>query len=171
MNTFVKTLISGAVGTTFMTALSGLMSLLPKEEFFEPEQLSKMLKRIAPVLGKSTQQLSGWGAHYGMGMLFASVYVQLWHCRKLDDSNGAGLLLGGLSGLIGMMIWKATFSLHPIPPNNRKLDFYLQRIPAHVVFALFTTIAYRLIREKELRNRLHQNDRPTPSLLAQGDKF
>jgi len=57
--------------------------------------------------------------------------------------------MGLVSGLLGLLIWKATFYIHPLPPNNRKLDFYLQRIPAHAVFALVATIAYRLVVAKD----------------------
>ena len=149
MNQLTKTLISGFTGTSFMTASSALMSLLPSEDFKEPKHLATMTGRLAPFLSKRAQQLAGWGAHYSMGFLFAAVYVELWETRKIEHSIKNGLILGVLSGLLGMLIWKGTFKAHPLPPNLKYLDFYLQRIPAHVVFAVFSTIAYRLIKEQE----------------------
>ncbi|MES2454823.1 MAG: hypothetical protein V4594_04770 [Bacteroidota bacterium] len=149
MNKAGKTLLSGFTGTTFMTAASALMSLLPHENFKEPEHLATMAGRLAPLLSKNTKTLAGWGAHYGMGFLFAAVYVELWESRKIEHTIKNGIILGLLSGLLGLLIWKATFKVHPLPPNIRYLDFYLQRIPAHVVFAIFTTIAYRMIKAEE----------------------
>ncbi|RYZ47398.1 MAG: hypothetical protein EOP49_21450 [Sphingobacteriales bacterium] len=130
-----------------MTASSALMSLLPKEEFREPDQLIKLIGRIAPWLSGPGKVVAGWGAHYAMGMLFAAVYVELWRQGKIERSLKNGLVLGLVSGLLGMLIWKATFRVHPLPPNNRKADFYLQRIPAHVVFAVFATIGADLLRK------------------------
>ena len=149
MNKVEKTLISGFTGTTFMTAASALMSLLPHENFKEPEHLATMIGRLAPFLSKESKVLSGWAAHYGMGFVFAAVYVELWESRKIEHTIKNGIILGVLSGLLGLLIWKGTFKVHPLPPNIRYLDFYLQRIPAHVVFAVFTTIAYRMIKTKE----------------------
>lgn len=148
MNKLEKTFIAGGVGTSVMTASSALMSLLPKEEFREPDQLAKLVGRLMPTLSNRAKIIAGWGAHYAMGLVFAAVYVELWEKRKIEHSIRNGIILGVLSGLLGILIWKATFSVHPLPPNNRKLDFYLQRIPAHLVFAVFATIAYRAIEEK-----------------------
>jgi len=142
------------VGTSVMTASSALMSLIPKEEFREPDQLEKLIGRLFPVLSAKGKKIAGWSAHYGMGMVFAAVYVGLWERKRINPDIKTGLVLGGLSGLLGMFIWKASFWLHPFPPNNRKLDFYLQRIPAHVVFAVFATIAYRWAKSVKRQSEL-----------------
>jgi len=132
-----------------MTVASAMMSLLPKENFKEPEHLSTMIGRLAPFLSNRAQSLAGWGAHYSMGFVFAAVYVELWERGEIDRSIKNGVILGLLSGLLGLLIWKATFKIHPLPPSIRFIDFYLQRIPAHVVFAVFATIAYRIIKSQE----------------------
>lgn len=149
MNKLEKTVISGAAGTTFMTAASAVMSLIPRENFKEPEHLATMISRLAPGLSDRAQKIAGWGAHYGMGFVFAAVYVELWETRKIKHNIKNGIILGIISGLAGMLIWKATFKIHPLPPSLRYLDFYLQRIPAHVVFAVFATITYRFIEEEK----------------------
>ncbi|RYY51922.1 MAG: hypothetical protein EOO09_22635, partial [Chitinophagaceae bacterium] len=125
MQKLTNILVSGTTGTTFMTACSALMSLIPEQEFREPEQLSKLVGRVAPWLSRPARVVGGWGAHYAMGFLFATVYVELWDRKMIEHSVKNGIVLGILSGLLGMLIWKATFSLHPLPPNNRKFDFYL----------------------------------------------
>ncbi len=149
MNNLEKTLIAGGVGTSLMTASSALLSLLPKEEFREPKQLAKLIGRILPFMSDKAQIITGWGAHYAMGFLFAAVYIELWEKNEIKHNIKNGIILGFLSGLLGLLIWKATFTIHPLPPNNRKIDFYLQRIPAHVIFAVFTTLAYQSIKKTE----------------------
>jgi hypothetical protein len=166
MDKLGKTIISGFAGTTFMTAASALMSLLPHENFKEPEHLSTMIARLLPFASKKAQTFAGWGAHYSMGFVFAAVYVELWESGKIKHNIKNGVILGLLSGVVGLFIWKGTFKAHPLPPSIRYLDFYLQRIPAHVVFAVFTTIAYRLIKEREQISRFERvEDRDKNSRL------
>lgn len=151
MNRIEKILIAGGTGTSVMTAFSALMSLLPREEFREPDQLEKLVGRLLPILSSKGKTMAGWAAHYGMGMVFSAVYVELWESGKIKPNVKTGLVLGGVSGVVGMLIWKASFWLHPFPPNNRKLDFYLQRIPAHIVFSVFATFAYRMAKRSDRR--------------------
>lgn len=144
-----KVLLTGIGGTTAMTAGSALMSMLMKEDFREPEHLETMISRLAPMLSKRAKTIAGWGAHYAMGFVFAAVFVELWESHKIKHSIGNGIILGLISGVLGLVIWKGTFRAHPLPPFLHYMDFYLQRIPAHVVFAVFATLSYRLIKAQE----------------------
>ncbi|MBD1395510.1 hypothetical protein [Mucilaginibacter glaciei] len=148
MNKIEKAALTGVGGTTVMTASSYLMSLLADENFREPEHLEVLIGRLTPHLSKKAKVLAGWGAHFAMGFVFASVYVELWEYKKIKHNLRNGLLLGLISGVLGFLIWKATFKVHPLPPWLNFEHYYLQRIPAHVVFAVGATITYRLL-EKE----------------------
>jgi len=143
----MKAAICSISGTSMMTLSSALMSL-SGQEFREPEHLSNLTGKLMPFLSEESQAAAGWLAHYGMGSAFAYVYVKLWDKGKLSDSYKTGAVLGGLSGLIGIMIWKATFKVHPFSPVMNYNRFYLQRLPAHLVFAIFAKMAYRLIKER-----------------------
>jgi hypothetical protein len=145
MNQIGKAAITGIGGTTVMTASSYLMSLLADENFREPEHLEVLIGRLAPHLSKKAKVLAGWGAHFAMGFVFASVYVELWESKKVKHNLRNGLLLGLISGVLGFLIWKATFKVHPLTPWINFDHYYLQRIPAHVVFAVGATITYRLL--------------------------
>ncbi len=152
MNKIEKTVISGFTGTTFMTAASALMSLAG-QDFMEPEHLSTMIGRLAPLLSKKAKMTAGWGAHYSIGFIFAAVYVELWERRKIKHSLKNGLILGLFSGLLGSLMWKGTFKAHPLPPSMNYTNFYLQLLPAHVVFAVFATLSYRMVKAKEEKNK------------------
>jgi hypothetical protein len=132
-----------------MTANSYLMSEIFGENFREPQHLATMIGRLAPKLSRHAVQIAGWGAHYAMGFVFAAIYVELWETRKIKHTIVNGIALGFVSGILGFLIWKATFKAHPLPPWLHFNQYYLQRIPAHIVFAVFATIAYRLIKARE----------------------
>ena len=149
MNRIEKTALSGFIGTSFMTASSALMSALFGENFREPDHLETMIGRLAPHLSKHAKKIAGWGAHYAMGFVFAAVYVELWETKKIKHNFKNALILGAVSGVLGFLIWKGTFKAHPLPPWINYDHYYLQRIPAHIVFAVFATITYRLIKAGE----------------------
>jgi Na+/H+ antiporter NhaA len=145
MNQLSKSLLCGIAGTTVMTANSALMSNIFGENYREPEHLATMIKRLVPGLSKQANQIAGWGAHCAMGIVFAAVYLELWETKKIRHSIRNGLILGAVSGVLGFLIWKGTFKLHPLPPALNYDHYYLQRISAHIVFAITATLAYRLI--------------------------
>jgi hypothetical protein len=149
-NPFFKTVVCSIAGTTMMTASSALMSLIG-QDFREPERLKGLISRALPFIPKKAKSLSAWAAHYAMGAAFSAVYVKMWDSRTLKPTLTCGLTLGTASGLIGIAIWKATFAAHPLSPLMNYKRFYLQRIPAHIVFAVFATIAYQTMQRNEER--------------------
>ena|ERR1700761_2513151 len=98
-----------------------------------------------PKLEKEQSQALGWLWHYAVGLLFALVYVELWRKGKLKPDWKTSLWLGGISGVVAVAIWKTTFKLHPLPPSLSFNKYYLQLVPAHVVFAVFAGIGYRAL--------------------------
>jgi len=108
-------LVTGASGTVTMTAASALMSNLLGENFREPEHLETLIGRLLPGLSPKAKQIAAWGAHHSMGLMFASIYVELWKKKKVKRTVRNGLLLGAASGVLGYLIWKGTFKAHPLP--------------------------------------------------------
>lgn len=150
MNKAGKIVLSGLGGTAVMTADSYLMSIIMDENFREPEHLATMIKRLAPGLSKQAEVIAGWGAHFAMGLVFTAVYVELWETKRIKPTIKNGIILGIISGVLGLLIWKATFKVHPLPPWINFDKYYWQRIPAHVVFAVGATLAYRLADKSNL---------------------
>ncbi len=135
-------IIPAIAATTAMTAYSYTLSQLQKEHYREPVILGQLLHRSAPI-DKQKASVAGWVAHYGVGVLFAAVYRQLWRKRKISFSSRSGLLLGALSGLLAAAVWKTVLNLHPSPPQLKYNRFYGQLIPAHVIFGLADYLAER----------------------------
>jgi len=144
-------LLAAAVGTGAMTLFSYLVSMVAKENFSEPERLGQLSHRLLPVLNKKQSQASRWAEHYGVGLIFAAAYVTLWENKKPEPSFKNDLLIGGVSGLIAVGIWKTTFKLHPLPPRLSFDQYYTQLVPAHVVFAIFAGLGYRMLKRYDKR--------------------
>lgn len=152
MNQLGKTALCSLAGTTAMTAGSDLMSRIFGENYREPDHLASMIKRLAPGLSKSAKYIAAWGAHYAMGCVFAATFVELWEKRKIKHNIKNALLLGLISGVLGVLIWKGTFKAHPFTPWLHYEHYYLQRIPAHIIFAITATLTYRLF-DKEVEDQ------------------
>jgi len=138
-------LIPGTAGTALMTLFSYGVSAVDKENYSEPERLGQLAHRLLPVLNKKEHRLIGWSAHYGVGLLFATAYVRLWEHRKLKPTFLNNFMLGAASGLAAMAIWKTTFKAHPLPPAMSFDKYYLQLVPAHIVFAIFAGLGYAML--------------------------
>ncbi len=153
MNQASKSLLAGLTGTATMTAGSTLMSKIFSENFSEPDHLETMIARLAPQLSSKAKTIAGWGAHCAMGFVFAAVFVELWETKKLKANWRNAIYLGTISGVIGLLIWKTTFKLHPLPPWINYKKYYLQRIPAHIIFAVGATLTYRLAQPNAITDK------------------
>jgi hypothetical protein len=142
--THIPEVLSGALaGTSAMTLYSYVLSSKKNKQFREPELLAILLKRLFPESKKSTTQMEGWILHYGVGLLFTAVYDRIWRKTK-GPSLPSSLLLGAISGLIGIGVWKKTFDLHPDPPSIHFKKYYGHLFVAHLVFGAFTALGYRI---------------------------
>lgn len=146
------TLVAGVTGTTFMTLFSYLVSLAADKNFSEPEHLGTLMHRLVPGSSKKTTQLVGWSAHYAVGLLFVLAYQELWKTGKIKKTVTNGIILGTLSGAMAVLIWKATMKTHPAPPWIDFTNYYMQLVPAHIVFAVCATLTLRLLDERVERS-------------------
>lgn len=147
-----EVLISGITGTTFMTLFSYLVSIAKDENFSEPERLGQLIHNLDPGLNKKEKLLAGWTAHYLVGLMFAAIYVQLWEKKKLKPSLKNNLIIGGISGIMAVGVWKLTFKAHPLPPLLSFNKYYLQLVPAHIVFAIFSGLGYIALKKQVQKN-------------------
>lgn len=133
-----------------MTLFSYMVSIAENENYSEAERLGQLIHNLYPILNKREKLVAGWVAHYLVGLAFATAYVQLWEKKKLKPSFKNNLIIGGISGLVAVGIWKLTFKMHPLPPRLNFNKYYLQLVPAHVVFGIFSGLGYMTL--KKMRN-------------------
>ena len=99
---------------------------------------------MIPELNKKYSRIAGWNIHYGVGLVFAVFYAKLWKKKKTGATIKSGLLLGGLTGLLAIIVWKYTFKLHPFPPKINFRKYYMHLLLAHFIFGAFASIGYNM---------------------------
>jgi hypothetical protein len=147
-----KILAAGLTGTSFMTLFSYVVSDIKNKNFREPELLGKLVYTLLPGTDKRFSQIVGWNLHYLVGFIFSLFYIKIWEETGLKPSLKSALLLGALSGVVGLAVWKLCFKAHPNPPKISFRRYYGHLIATHLVFGLFSMLGYQLARN----HRLHQ---------------
>ena len=94
-----------------------------------------MVYRASPAIQKPLAKVAGWGLHFSAGLIFTAIYAELLKRNLLKSDLPDAVVLGLVNGVAAVVIWKATFSLHPDPPQIHFGDFYKHLILAHVVFS------------------------------------
>jgi len=139
-----KVLLSSLVGTTAMTLFSYLVSEAKDRNFREPEVLGELVERLPASPSKKPSQMVGWFAHYAIGATFVAFYNELWKRKIVKPTVTSGALLGGASGVVGIVSWKAMFEGHPDPQRKNLKRFFGHLMLAHVVFGVFSAITYKV---------------------------
>ena len=142
-------LFSSIIGTSAMTLFSYLISESENKNFREPEVLARLIKRLPGSSSEETAQIAGWGMHYTIGFLFVVIYSELWKHKNIDSAVTSGILLGTASGFTGILAWKAMFEIHPDPPAKDLKDYFRHLLLAHVVFGVFSALAFKLLSDEE----------------------
>ncbi len=129
-------LLPALTGTSFMTLFSYIVSEYEGRNFSEPELLAVLERHILPEGEKRFALPAGWITHYIVGILFTWLY-EYWHKHNnKKPSLKSGILLGGLSGIAGVAMWKIVFSIHPTPPPVYVRKFFNQLLLAHFIFGI-----------------------------------
>ncbi len=143
-----KILISGVVSTAFMTLYSYVKSCYHDKQFIEPQLLQGLLefKGNFYSVKRSSIPIKGWIAHLAVGVFFTIVYNYLWQSQNKSPNKKQGFLLGTITGLIAVVVWKKTFDWHPNPPKIDYYHFYRQLIVAHMIFGIVVAISFKRLR-------------------------
>lgn len=137
---------SSMVGTTSMTVFSYWVSVSENKKFREPVVLGQLLNRLSRNISYPTALKIGWLLHYAVGALFVRFYHILWKRKKIKPSVLTGSYIGLASGIVGVVVWKTVFIVHPNPPQKKLLNFFGHLMLAHVVFGIFCSLAYKKIK-------------------------
>lgn len=132
-----KILLAGVTGTTMMTLFSYIVSNAKDRNFKEPELLAALLKDVLP--DKRLALPAGWSTHYSMGISWAVVFQFLFEKTTIKPDIKTGLVLGVLSGLTGIIVWRLAFKMHCKPPKIDFKKFYGHLLLAHLVYSITVT--------------------------------
>ena len=142
--TFIQIVFSSVAATTLMTIFSYMLSVNFRELYKEPVLLSYLLTSLDISLSKRVRRFFGWLIHYSIGFLFVLAYHILWENEIIEKNWNAALLLGAVSGIVGILGWLMMFKISKYEPNIDFKGYYLQLFFAHVIFGLGALLVYNL---------------------------
>lgn len=134
-----EVIFPGAAGTSLMTVFSYIVSESKGKNFKEPELLAALLKGIFPNTTGKLFLPAGWMIHYSMGISWTLVIKWMMQYFKMKSGLKAGIALGALSGLTGVLIWRLAFRKNSNPPRIDFSGFYGQLLLAHLIFSITVT--------------------------------
>lgn len=148
---FLKLLATATTSTLLMTAYSYYKSVKHKDEYVEPQLLAALINhtRSSEKINENLWSPVGWSIHLATGLSYDLVYEQVWRRTNLKPNFLNGALIGAVSGVAGIGIWKAVISLHPNPPKIDYGRFYRQLFGAHIIFGIASSFG-KAIAEKEV---------------------
>lgn len=145
MNSLTNIIKAGVSGTSCMTLFSYITSEKKNKNFKEPKLLGKLINRLFSI-NKTSSIAAGWVAHYTTGIVFATLYSGILKKTKLNNTISAGIVTGGLSGIVAVAVWHTVLKLHPVRPHVKLKNYYGHLIVTHILFGAVTMI---LLNKKE----------------------
>ena len=142
--TFIELILVAIGATSAMTWFSYVMSKSFQELYKEPVLLSFALKKTNISLSKKSQKTLGWLIHYIIGFLFVVGYHIVWVKNMLPVSPLSALILGVISGVIGILSWIVIFKMTDHQPPIDFKGYYIQLFFAHIIFAFTATALYSI---------------------------
>ncbi|GIZ09009.1 hypothetical protein [Flavobacterium sp. UMI-01] len=140
--TFMSLLLASFIGTLVMTLFSYLLSDGFKELYKEPVLLTYFIHKLNLSLRPFSLTILAWLLHLLIGFVFVLAYHFFWHNNLLELNLLNSLLLGAISGFIGILGWTFIFNFTNYEP---KIDFYgyfFQLFFAHIIFGLSAFLVY-----------------------------
>lgn len=140
----IESILVSIGATSAMTWFSYAMSESFRELYKEPVLLSFALKKTHIRLSKKSQRTWAWLIHYIIGFLFVMGYYIVWVKNILPVSPLNALLLGVISGVIGILSWIIIFKMTDHQPPIDFKGYYIQLFFAHIIFAVAATALYSI---------------------------
>jgi hypothetical protein len=137
-------IIVSIAATSTMTLFSYAVSASFREIYKEPLLLRYLMHNYKINLSNASKNTLSWLTHYGIGMLFVTVYHYFWARNLLQLSILHALLLGIASGIIGILSWMVFFKISHYQPLINFRGFYIHLFVAHIIFALTATAVYAI---------------------------
>jgi hypothetical protein len=140
----LQILVATIAATSAMTLFSYAVSASFRELYKEPVLLTFLLAQLKIEVSLKSRATLAWLLHYFIGFIFVLIYHFLWVNDILKLSILNALLLGSISGIIGIIGWMIMFRLADYKPNIDFKGYYIQLFFAHTIFGLTAALFYYL---------------------------
>jgi len=144
LNIILQIILATIAATSVMTLFSYAVSASARELYKEPVLLTYVLTFLDIEVSIPVKTVLAWILHYLIGLAFVVSYHFLWMYDILEMSWQIALLLGAISGIIGILGWVIMFGLIPKKPNIDFKGYYIQLFLAHVIFGIVAFAVYKL---------------------------
>ena len=142
LSVITQLLVVSIMATSAMTWFSYAMSNSFRKLYKEPVLLTYAIDKMKIELSPQSKKTWGWLLHYIIGFLFVVGYHIIWVKDILPISPLSALILGVISGVVGIISWIIIFKMtHHHPPIDFK-GYYIQLFFAHIIFAIVATALY-----------------------------
>ncbi|WP_026953487.1 hypothetical protein [Algoriphagus vanfongensis] len=84
-------------------------------------------------------------AHFGVGIIFSFSYFLLWNWGIFRINFEDSVLIGAISGVVAIIVWKTYISLHFRPPVPPHTHYFFALFLAHIVFGIVSVNVFQLI--------------------------
>ena len=140
----LKVFIAAFSATNIMTTFSYFISITYGKLFKEPVLLNFVLDGAGLSIQGRLKKVSGWLAHYIIGLLFVFTYEAVWTYTGINFGWASGILFGIISGFIGILGWQTIYMLPRKKPDVPLKDYYIQLFFAHIIFACAVVVAFKI---------------------------
>lgn len=140
----IQLILISIVATTAMTWFSFAMSNQFQELYKETVLLSSIISQLNLKISAESKRTWGWIIHYAIGFLFVVGYHIIWIKDILSVSPLSALILGVISGVIGIISWMILFKITNHQPAIDFKGYYIQLFFAHIIFAFVATLLYHI---------------------------
>jgi ABC-type Fe3+-siderophore transport system permease subunit len=143
---FLITILSGMAGTVVMTLFMYLYSYVSHRFTKVVHILGNMLVGESNYKSPSTNAyIVGTVAHFSVGILFSLAYFLLWNWGIFRNNLEDSVIVGIISGVAAVVVWKSFLTLHSSPPQFSEINYFLALFLAHIVFAVVSVNVFQLI--------------------------
>lgn len=142
--TLLQILVATIAATSAMTLFSYVISASFRELYKEPVLLTFLLAQFKIEVSLKSKATLAWLLHYFIGFIFVLFYHLLWGNNILKLSLLNAVLLGSITGIIGIIGWMIIFRLADYKPNIDFKGYYIQLFFAHIIFGIVAALFYYL---------------------------
>lgn len=154
----------------FITVLSGIAATVVMTiAMYSYTSLTKHFTKVIHLLGsmisgdqnfhsprKSTLIL-GTLAHFTVGIIFSMSYYLLWNWGVFEITFLDSVIIGGLSGIVAIVVWKAYIKLHNYRPKISQFHYFMALFIAHIIFGIVSVNLFLIFTDSpELWHQLNK---------------
>lgn len=140
---------AGIGGTAVMTAFIYLLSYITHKRLKVVKILGTMLTfQTTPdrqTSEHSSAIVAGVTGHYLVGIVFSLIYYWLWTTGIGNPDFITCTVYGFISGVVGIIVWRIFFAIHPNPPAVPLKDYIVSILIGHIFFGAGVWLTIQLL--------------------------